>query len=263
MIGPFRKTIPNPWFHRGPTILAALWLTIGTPAVVLFDISWHGFLTKTLLLAYYVLCYWLVALGAYRAGAFNPLFKRDYFRWLSTSTWTADRPLPYGPMRIVWQDVVVIGALCLMVGLVSNLYGPVRSYIIADDLGMPPWLILAVIFFGLYLGVNGFMFMLTIRPVAYAMIIPVMVGLCFGNVLALVLGLAVSLAVSQMGIRMLLTRLARTFRGEIDEPLAALFPDVRRASSMKSIPTARLSRSVRHSSADTGAAVATDAPPIV
>jgi len=61
---------------------------------------------------------WNVMLGVvagfyavYRLVRFHPASNRGYREWLTLSPWTADKPLPLGPVHLVWQDAVVIGAL--------------------------------------------------------------------------------------------------------------------------------------------------------
>lgn len=51
------------------------------------------------------------AYGVYRVAAFHPAIRPKYWRWLWLTPWTADKPLPLGPVRLVWQDLVVIGVL--------------------------------------------------------------------------------------------------------------------------------------------------------
>jgi hypothetical protein len=52
-------------------------------------------------------------LGAYRAIAFHPYFRPGYLRWLKTTPWTVNRPLPLGPLELVPEDSVALGALVL------------------------------------------------------------------------------------------------------------------------------------------------------
>jgi hypothetical protein len=49
--------------------------------------------------------------ATYRLLRFHPACNPGYSRWLKLSPWTADRPLPAGPVHLVWQDAVVVGAL--------------------------------------------------------------------------------------------------------------------------------------------------------
>lgn len=47
----------------------------------------------------------------FRLWRFHPACSPAYAGWLKLSPWTADKPLPLGPVHPVWQDAVVIGAL--------------------------------------------------------------------------------------------------------------------------------------------------------
>lgn len=47
----------------------------------------------------------------YRLGRFHPACNPGYAAWLKRSPWTPDKPLPLGPVHIVWQDAAVVGVL--------------------------------------------------------------------------------------------------------------------------------------------------------
>jgi hypothetical protein len=47
----------------------------------------------------------------YRLYRFHPACSPGYAAWLKSSPWTPDKPLPLGPVHVVWQDAVVIGVL--------------------------------------------------------------------------------------------------------------------------------------------------------
>jgi len=47
----------------------------------------------------------------YRLLRFHPACNWNYAAWLKLSPWTADRPLPAGPVHLVWQDAAVVGML--------------------------------------------------------------------------------------------------------------------------------------------------------
>ena len=47
----------------------------------------------------------------YRLWRFHPACNQPYAAWLKLSPWTADKPLPLGPIHLVWQDALVVGAL--------------------------------------------------------------------------------------------------------------------------------------------------------
>lgn len=54
--------------------------------------------------------------GAFRAVAFSPVFRAGYRRWLELTPWTAEMPLPLGPVHLVWQDLVVVALLGILAG---------------------------------------------------------------------------------------------------------------------------------------------------
>jgi hypothetical protein len=47
----------------------------------------------------------------YRLWRFHPACNQRYAAWLRLSPWTADKPLPLGPVHLVWQDVVLVGLI--------------------------------------------------------------------------------------------------------------------------------------------------------
>jgi hypothetical protein len=51
------------------------------------------------------------AYALYRLARFHPLCNQRYGGWLRLSPWTPDKPLPLGPLHLVWQDAVVIAVL--------------------------------------------------------------------------------------------------------------------------------------------------------
>jgi hypothetical protein len=53
------------------------------------------------------------AYGFHRVASFHPIFHTDYRDWLAGTPWTRSKPLPLGPLRLVWQDVLIVGLLCL------------------------------------------------------------------------------------------------------------------------------------------------------
>jgi hypothetical protein len=52
----------------------------------------------------------------YRLARFHPAFNPKYAAWLRLSPWTSRRPLPLGPVHLVWQDLVVVGSLSAIAG---------------------------------------------------------------------------------------------------------------------------------------------------
>lgn len=49
--------------------------------------------------------------GLFRLGRFHPAFNSRYAAWLKTTPWHSEMALPLGPIHLVWQDAVVLGAL--------------------------------------------------------------------------------------------------------------------------------------------------------
>jgi hypothetical protein len=58
----------------------------------------------------------LFAIGyaVFRVWVFHPLLRPEYCQWLSSTPWTARKPLPLGPIHLVWQDVLLLGALAAL-----------------------------------------------------------------------------------------------------------------------------------------------------
>lgn len=52
--------------------------------------------------------YACVRVYAYHIGV------EEYYEWLKLSPWTADQPLPFGTVFLLWQDVVFVGAIRLV-----------------------------------------------------------------------------------------------------------------------------------------------------
>ena len=61
---------------------------------------------RTIILAFTAGC-----VGVYRLWRFHPALNTGYATWLRLSPWTSDKPLPFGPVHLVWQDAVVIGLI--------------------------------------------------------------------------------------------------------------------------------------------------------
>ena len=52
-----------------------------------------------------------VLYAAYRVFVFHPAVRPGYFEWLGSTPWTSKDPLPGGPVQLVWQDLVILGAV--------------------------------------------------------------------------------------------------------------------------------------------------------
>src|SRR5947209_2936166 len=46
----------------------------------------------------------------YRVWTFHPALRPDYYQWLRGTPWTSRKPLPLGPVHVVGQDVLLVGA---------------------------------------------------------------------------------------------------------------------------------------------------------
>lgn len=55
----------------------------------------------------------MFAFGAFRVREFHPVFLSDYAQWLARTPWNYRKPLPNGPVNIVWQDVLVFAVVML------------------------------------------------------------------------------------------------------------------------------------------------------
>src|SRR5204863_8599243 len=55
-----------------------------------------------------------VVYAAFRLWRFHPACNPAYSAWLQMSPWTASKPLPVGPIHLVWQDAFVVGALAAL-----------------------------------------------------------------------------------------------------------------------------------------------------
>lgn len=60
-----------------------------------------------------VLGFAVVIYGVYRVLAFHPFYRAGYRNWLMTTPWTSRKPLPFGPIHLVWEDAVILTAACL------------------------------------------------------------------------------------------------------------------------------------------------------
>lgn len=55
-----------------------------------------------------------VCYAAWRALSFHPLYRPAYHKWLTATPWTSRKPLPFGPLHLVPQDVVLVGAAVIL-----------------------------------------------------------------------------------------------------------------------------------------------------
>lgn len=57
----------------------------------------------------------VISLGVWRVWGFHPLFRPEYRRWLQSTPWTADLPLPNGPVHLTLQDGALLLAATLLI----------------------------------------------------------------------------------------------------------------------------------------------------
>jgi len=55
-----------------------------------------------------------VVYASFRLWRFHPACNPAYSAWLEMSPWTANKRLPVGPIHVVWQDAIVVGALAAL-----------------------------------------------------------------------------------------------------------------------------------------------------
>ena len=46
--------------------------------------------------------------GYYRLRAFHPFYSRKYREWLCLIPWSVDKPLPQGPVHLIWADLITL-----------------------------------------------------------------------------------------------------------------------------------------------------------
>jgi hypothetical protein len=104
----------------------------------------------------------MAAYGVFHLAAFHPIFRAQYRGWLELTPWTSRKPLPLGPIHLVWQDVLVLGIAALALhgtplGWLWMLWAFLLAYL--GTLGLSfwltgPWWMGYVILFGLGLSVR-------------------------------------------------------------------------------------------------------------
>src|SRR5689334_10874057 len=63
--------------------------------------------------------------GMYRAVVFHPFCREDYRKWLEQTPWTVHRPLPMGPIPLIWEDGIILGLL-ILITLTQPIHSSVR-----------------------------------------------------------------------------------------------------------------------------------------
>jgi hypothetical protein len=52
--------------------------------------------------------------GLFRAFGLHPIWNGEYLSWLKLTPWTSRKPLPMGPVELIWADGVFVGGLLLL-----------------------------------------------------------------------------------------------------------------------------------------------------
>ena len=55
-----------------------------------------------------------VQYGLRRAVEFHPIWSEGYRTWLASTPWCSRKPLPMGPIELVWEDGLVVGSIILL-----------------------------------------------------------------------------------------------------------------------------------------------------
>ena len=55
-----------------------------------------------------------IGLGLWRIFAFHPVWSKGYATWLQSTPWTKRKALPLGPVKLIWEDGLTVGALLLL-----------------------------------------------------------------------------------------------------------------------------------------------------
>lgn len=74
-----------------------------------------------------LLIFGLLAYGAYRTFAFHPFYRAGYRKWLESTPWDWRKPLPVGPVRPVWEDILIVGVIAAPAWYFGDI-GPFAAY---------------------------------------------------------------------------------------------------------------------------------------
>ncbi|MDB5349256.1 MAG: hypothetical protein JWN86_503 [Planctomycetota bacterium] len=93
-------------------LYVALYLLANLPVILAGGNAWAPVPERLLFPRRAILILGLIAYGGYRSLGFHPYFRAGYRAWLETTPWTWRKPLPVGPVRPVWEDAVIVAAMC-------------------------------------------------------------------------------------------------------------------------------------------------------
>ncbi len=99
----FRVVLPHPAWSISPVLLYALIEIVNllaNPRRAQFECRGAAIFTA-----------FAVVYGFYRVFYFHPLYRPEYRRWLMSVPWSVAHRLPMGPVHLVLQDVLVVGAM--------------------------------------------------------------------------------------------------------------------------------------------------------
>jgi len=133
-----------------------------------------------------------LAYGIFRAIVFHPFWRLAYREWLLSTPWQHPQPLPLGPVHLVWQDLIVVGALALLITIhtgsteTHNFAVPalVFTFVLAYLIPLTPTFTMKgsqhfgyAIAFGLALVIRTMSFVWLALPIAVAVYLLAWVGL--------------------------------------------------------------------------------------
>jgi hypothetical protein len=52
--------------------------------------------------------------GYYRVRSFHPFYSRKYREWLCLTPWSIEKPLPRGPIHLIWADLITLVPLTIL-----------------------------------------------------------------------------------------------------------------------------------------------------
>ncbi len=107
----------NLWRHTLPHPIAILIWVLAYSSVLFIDIVKHvkgeiagiGIAPREILLVLFAVLH-----GFLRARLFHPALNSNYRYWLATSPWSSGKPLPLGPVHLIWTDFIIIAILTLL-----------------------------------------------------------------------------------------------------------------------------------------------------
>lgn len=67
--------------------------------------------------------------GYYRVRAFHPFYSRKYREWLCLTPWSIEKPLPKGPVHLIWADLITLVPLTVLAYSNYSIYFPVPAVV--------------------------------------------------------------------------------------------------------------------------------------